>query len=64
MATATHDFYASVPENVAWHQYFNDAEWKRMLADDAEAFKVIATVLSGVITLGFVAIVGTVLWIL
>lgn len=48
------------PEN----KYFSDQVWQGMLAEDNQAFKSVAIVLAAVITLGFVGIVSTVLFIL
>lgn len=45
-------------------KYFSEQVWRRMLAEDAQAFKAVAIVLATVITLGFVAIVSTVLIVL
>lgn len=39
---------------------FSDQEWRGMLAEDAQAFKTVAIVLATVVTVGFLAVAGTV----
>lgn len=64
MASATHDFRLTENPIPAWHAYFSEAERQRMRAEDAQAWKTVSLVLTTVVSLGLVAMVATVIWVL
>lgn len=61
MASATHDTNV---ENQGPLRYFNETEWQRLRDDDSQAWRTVSLELTAVVTLGLLAMIGTVLWVL
>ena len=56
MATA----FGGSQSHIQANKHFSEQAWRSMLAEDTQAFKAVAIVLATVITMGFLAIAGTV----